>query len=154
MGEETKQMEVKPGVKTTEFWIASVVAVVGAVMAFLPAATEGDPTILEIVRQICGAVMSAGAAMGYGVSRGLAKQGAKTIKILVVAFMIGIMIGCCTVPAQSVKQIESTHNLILPEYIQYIEADTSLDSDEKDDAKKLAGSLERLVDALKKHTED
>ncbi len=148
MGEEIK---VKPGVKTTEFWIASVVAVVGAVMAFLPAATEGDPTILEIVRQICGAVMSAGAAMGYTVSRGLAKQGAK---ILVVAFMIGIMIGCCTVPAQAVKQIESTHNIILPEYIQYIEADTSLDSDEKDDAKKLAGSLERLVDALKKHTED
>ena len=45
---------VKPGVKTSEFWICSVVAVIGAIAGFLPPEVEGEPTTLEIIRQSVG----------------------------------------------------------------------------------------------------
>jgi len=89
MSEEKK--DPKPGIRTTEFWITSVVAIVGAIMAFLPVAAEAEPTTLEIVRQIGGIILAAGAAMGYTVSRGMAKKGAK---VLVVAVLLGLLVGC------------------------------------------------------------
>jgi len=58
----------KPGYKTTEFWLSALAAVVGIVVAS-GAVPEGG-----IAAQIVGAVISGLAAMGYSVSRGLAKK--------------------------------------------------------------------------------
>lgn len=55
----------KPGVKTTEFWLALAVAVAGAVAS---AYSETD------AGRIAGIIASALSAMGYGVSRALTKR--------------------------------------------------------------------------------
>ena len=58
----------KPGYKTTEFWFSAVAALVGIVLAsgIVP---EGG-----LAAQIVGAIVSGLAALGYNVSRGLAKH--------------------------------------------------------------------------------
>ena len=89
----------------------------------------------------------------YGISRGLAKIGSGA-KMFVIVIVLGLVSGCCTVPAQAVKQIESTHELVLPDYIGYVAKDESLNADQKDDRIKLVESLKRLTEALKKHTEE
>lgn len=64
-------------------------------------------------------------------------------------------IGCsCTVEKKAVSDIEATHKIVLPQYVKYVEADGNLDNDQKDDRKKLVGSLQRLVGSLKKSVED
>jgi hypothetical protein len=84
----------KPGIKSTEFYITAALTIVGAIMALLPAngGADGEPTTLEIIRQICGAILAAGAAGGYTISRGLAKG--KAAKLLFVAVILGMVIGC------------------------------------------------------------
>ena len=59
---------MKPGVKSTEFWVTVSLSVLGALMASGLLAPDGSAS------QVVGAVISAGAAMGYNVSRGLAKS--------------------------------------------------------------------------------
>lgn len=70
---------LKPGWKTTEYWITKVVAVIGALMA---AGYIADGTQAA---RICGAVMVSAAALGYSVSRGLAKGGAAGVLLVVLA---------------------------------------------------------------------
>jgi len=62
------QKNIKPGYKTTEFWMASIAGIVGMVIASGAFADGG------VVLQVAGFVGSALAAMGYGISRGFAKS--------------------------------------------------------------------------------
>lgn len=59
------ETETKPGVKTSEFWLAFAVTVMGAI-----ASVSDSP-----VAQVSGLVAAALASAGYGLSRGRAKAG-------------------------------------------------------------------------------
>jgi hypothetical protein len=69
---------------------------------------------------------------------------------LVLLLLLG---GCCAVERNAVKQVEDTHAIILPDYVQYVEADATKTPEQKDDRKKLVESLKHVVEALKKSTE-
>ncbi len=58
---------MKPGYKTTEFWLSSIAIVLGSLLA---SGTFGQGT--DIARGV-GAIVAALAAMGYSSSRGKAK---------------------------------------------------------------------------------
>jgi hypothetical protein len=68
MSEENN--EVKPGWKTTEFWLTSLVALA----SLLWGADVLDPDSVGTANKIFGFVVAALGAVGYTVSRGLAKQ--------------------------------------------------------------------------------
>lgn len=57
---------VKPGLKSTEFWITIFITILGAALALMP---EGHWS-----HGVAGAVLAGLAGMGYSVSRGLAKK--------------------------------------------------------------------------------
>lgn len=80
----TSATTIKPGIKTTEYWFAKIVAVIGALMA---AGYIADGTTAA---RICGGIMVAAAALGYPISRGLAKLGA----LLLVLGMMSTSTGC------------------------------------------------------------
>ena len=66
-----KNNEVKPGWKTTEFWITVVVAA----GSLLWGAGVLDPAGAGTANSVFGLVVSGLAAVGYTVSRGLVKKG-------------------------------------------------------------------------------
>lgn len=61
-------MDIKPGYKTTEFWLSSITAIVGILFAsdVFPAESDGA--------KILGILASVLATVGYTVSRGIAKK--------------------------------------------------------------------------------
>ena len=67
----TKNNQVKPGWKTTEFWMTSIVALA----SLLWGADVLDPEAAGTANKIFGFVVAALGAVGYTVSRGLAKKG-------------------------------------------------------------------------------
>jgi len=60
---------VKPGYKTTEFWLTTVATIVGLVMASDIIPSDG------IWPKITGLVVALLSSLGYTVSRGVAKKG-------------------------------------------------------------------------------
>ena len=73
---------IKPGIKTSEFWIALIVAVsgVGIASGFLTpeqkeALDANSATIAKAIEVAAGAFMAGLAAFGFANSRGLAKSG-------------------------------------------------------------------------------
>ena len=62
---------MKPGWQTTEFWLSVAAALVGALIASGAIPEEG------VIGQILGVVAMALVALGYSISRGLAKKGGK-----------------------------------------------------------------------------
>jgi hypothetical protein len=66
-----KNNDVKPGYLTTEFWITVVVALASLAWG----AGVVDPAGSDGADKIFGFVVSALSALGYTVSRGLAKKG-------------------------------------------------------------------------------
>ena len=66
---------MKPGIKTTEFWVSTIIAVFGVLVATGVITPEQNSALSESVTQIAGAIMSAAGAFGYAVSRGNAKKG-------------------------------------------------------------------------------
>ena len=66
-----KKNDVKPGWKTTEFWLTVVVALA----SLLWGADVLDPEAGGSANKVFGLVVSGLAAVGYTVSRGLAKKG-------------------------------------------------------------------------------
>jgi hypothetical protein len=64
-------MIVKPGIRTTEFWMTLVAVVAGAVAAsgLLPEGSQAS--------QIVGLIVMVMGSLGYGVGRGLAKKNCK-----------------------------------------------------------------------------
>ena len=67
----TKNKEIKAGWRTTEFWITVVVAL----GSLLWGANVLDPEGAGTANKVFGLVVSGLAAVGYTVSRGLAKKG-------------------------------------------------------------------------------
>ncbi len=65
--------EVKAGWKTTEFWLSTIAMLAGTLIA----AGVIDPEGAGTANKVAGLVVSALAAMGYSVSRGLAKGSGK-----------------------------------------------------------------------------
>ena len=60
----------KPGYKSTEFWITSVVAI----LSILWGAGVVDPEGASSADKVFGFICSAADAMGYTISRGMAKK--------------------------------------------------------------------------------
>lgn len=58
--------------------------------------------------------------------------------------------GCCAVNERAVADLKATHEIVLPQYQAYVDADPALQPAQKDDRKKLIESLKRLVDAMQK----
>ncbi len=147
------QPTVKPGIKSTEFYITAVLTVVGAVMALLPPGTEGEATTLEIVRQICGAILAGGASIGYTVSRGKAKGAAK---VLVFALVLPLLLfGCtCGLEKQALEELDDTQDLIFPEYIRLVEKEFADSPDKIVNRKELVSTAQEVLDELKKQTEE
>ena len=67
----TTKSEVKPGWKTTEFWLTVIVAA----GSLLWGADVLDPEQTGTANKIFGFVVAALSSLGYTVSRGLAKKG-------------------------------------------------------------------------------
>ena len=67
----TKNKEIKAGWRTTEFWITVVVALGSLVWG----AGLLDPEGAGTANKVFGLVVSGLAAVGYTISRGLAKKG-------------------------------------------------------------------------------
>lgn len=70
MAEETTKSEVKPGYKTTEFWLSVGACALGAFAA--SGALPDD----HIVMKVAGMTLAALGAMGYTVSRLFVKKSA------------------------------------------------------------------------------
>jgi hypothetical protein len=66
-----KNNEVKPGWKTTEFWVTLCVTL----CSLLWGASVLDPEAAGTANKIFGFVVAALSGLGYTVSRGLAKKG-------------------------------------------------------------------------------
>ena len=66
-----KKNEIKPGYKTTEFWLSAICAIGSLLWGAGVLNPEGAGT----ANQVFGFVTSALSALGYPVSRGLAKKG-------------------------------------------------------------------------------
>jgi hypothetical protein len=60
--------EIKPGYKTTEFWLSSVAALVGILVAS-GAVADGTP-----LAKVVALITTTLTAMGYSISRGIAKK--------------------------------------------------------------------------------
>jgi hypothetical protein len=58
--------------------------------------------------------------------------------------------GCCTVSERAVADLKATHDIVLPQYQAYVDADPALQPAQKDDRKKLIESLKRLVESMSK----
>lgn len=62
------------GMKTSEFWISMLAAVLGVFVAAGWITPEQSSTLVESATTIAGAIISALAVFGYAVGRGLAKS--------------------------------------------------------------------------------
>jgi len=65
---------MKPGHKTTEFWVTIFIQVVGLVAALGYLTPEQSSTIVEAITQLGGIVAMVAAQFGYSLSRGTAKK--------------------------------------------------------------------------------
>lgn len=54
----------------------------------------------------------------------------------------------------AVSDIRESHDLLLPQYIKYVDADSSLDDGQKSDEKKFVESVKRLDKSLKTAVEN
>lgn len=70
-------MEIKPGYKTTEFWVtvtAKAIALLAALGVFTP---EQASAVTQAITQLAGVVGVVAAAFGYSLARGSAKKGSQ-----------------------------------------------------------------------------
>lgn len=73
--ELTNNQAEKPGIKSTEFWVATAVAAVGVVAATGIIAPDQADTLSAAIVQLGGLIASVAASFGYSISRGAAKKG-------------------------------------------------------------------------------
>ena len=66
---------MKPGYKTTEFWVTLIVQLLGILVLFGVITPEQQSTLAEAAQQGAAAIAMALSAFGYSVSRGQAKKG-------------------------------------------------------------------------------
>jgi len=68
---------MKPGIKTSEFWVTVIISILGVLVALGVITPEQKDTLAQSIQQIAGAVMAAAPVIGYALSRGRAKQSDK-----------------------------------------------------------------------------
>lgn len=87
---------IKPGYKTTEFWLTAVAMIVSLLFA-----SDIIPTGSSIER-LLGTVAAALGGAGYAVSRGLAK---KTSYVFCIVVSTGFFVGCTTFESGAYKSL-------------------------------------------------
>lgn len=89
---------IKPGYKTTEFWLSTAATLVGALMAIVPNESKA--------MQYLGLAAMVLSVLGYGVVRKSIKNAAQVILIVMVPF---VAVGCCTgtVRADAIKGLNA-----------------------------------------------
>ncbi|MFH1186145.1 MAG: hypothetical protein V1755_14070 [Chloroflexota bacterium] len=93
---------IKPGYRSTEFWMSIFAVALGAAMSSGLIPTEGPwPKIAGIVAAVLG-------ALGYSVSRGLAKSGSQTFTVGTSEFALAEL------PVELVTQDKTTSSQTLP----------------------------------------
>lgn len=77
-------------------------------------------------------------------------------KVLLAAVIALFGAGCCdhSLALRAVREMEQAHEMILPEYLSYVDADAKLDRDEKTDRHKQAEALKRAAAALRGRLEE
>jgi len=68
---------MKPGYKTTEFWVTLLIQILGILVLFGVITPEQKGTLSEAIQQGAAAVAMALSAFGYSVARGQAKKESK-----------------------------------------------------------------------------
>lgn len=106
-------LDVKAGVRTTEFWLAVATFVVGLTLVIV-GKTE--------IQQLVGAGLLSLTSIGYSVSRGLVKKAA--VILLCVSFM-----GCGTINEQYIQADQGTYDAIAPEYEAYVRSGVQIAPD-------------------------
>lgn len=74
-----------------------------------------------------------------------------TVAVALLALSLGAC--SCTLEKKALDEVDATHGLILPQYLNYVEKDAVLSPAQKDDRKKLVESLKRVTKELRKSTE-
>lgn len=75
---------------------------------------------------------------------------------LSLTILLALACGACRCAAEknAASNIEKTHELVLPSYLEYVQKDAALNAAQKDDRKKLVESLRRMTAELRKSLED
>ncbi len=68
---------MKPGIKTTEFWLNLIVSLLGVLVATGVITPADQSALADAAAKLAGAVMACISAAGYAVSRGRAKNDAR-----------------------------------------------------------------------------
>lgn len=107
MGDETKAPEgsgsgLRPGYRTTEFWLSTIAVLIGAVMA--SGLAESSP-----VMRVAGIAATVLGAMGYSVSRGMSKRAPAILIFLLPLFLVG----CCKGHVRAEAVLELTEAVTL-----------------------------------------
>jgi hypothetical protein len=66
-------MESKPGIRTTEFWLALAGQIIGTLVILGIFTPEQATEMQAALAQMAGAVVTGGSALGYSIGRGIAK---------------------------------------------------------------------------------
>lgn len=74
---------------------------------------------------------------------------------ILVALLTALCLGACRCPeiGNAVEQVRQNQELIFPAYLDYVQKDSTLDKDQKDDRVKLIEATRRAMDALKRAAE-
>jgi len=65
---------MKPGIKTTEFWVSVVVGFIGLLASAGVFTPDQASTLTEALTKLGGLVVMVASAFGYSISRGAAKK--------------------------------------------------------------------------------
>lgn len=106
---------VKPGWKTTEFWLHAISMVVGIVMA---SGISGD----SVVMKVAGMAAMLLSALGYGVQRVSLKNSAMALPFILA---LGLLSGCSAIDKKTLQEFQSDEVLILKDMAQYVAADVA-----------------------------
>jgi len=132
-------LEPKPGLSTTEFWVVVVVLAVANVLAVLTAAFS-DVDALKVAAACAAALVDTFVTIGYAVVRSSVKKNGigKGFSDPIVMFFIilvtlfALTICGCSVDEEWVKASRQTYDCIAPEYSKYVKADSTLDKEKKE----------------------
>lgn len=137
--------DVKPGWKTTEFWLHLAATVVGAVLAsgLLPSSSK--------MMQACGLAATVLSVLGYSVNRTIVKNAAQV-------FLIGILLlgaGCKAIDAKVLKTWQDREAVLMQQLGAYVSADATKTPDAIAGEKtKIAAHLVQVQTDLRKVTLD
>lgn len=71
------------------------------------------------------------------------------MRILLVLVAAVLLPACASVEKKTVLDLHDASSRVLPQHLKYLDADTAMDPDRKDDQKKQVEAMQRAIDALK-----